>query len=201
MAQVLIEESDLKAIGDAHASMTALLAKIQVKVPTGPAIKLPGAVTREVFRFGNNSSANLQGVDSRLVQCTKRAIQITRQDFGVFEGLRTVERQRYLVDTRKSRTMASKHLEGLALDLVPWMAGKFVWDWGGCAKIAFAMDQAATQLGIAHLITWGGAWDRKLSDYGGILAHYMDEVQKYKARHEGSDFIDGPHFQIEGPKQ
>jgi len=59
------------------------------------------------------------------------------------------------------------------------------------------MDQAATELGIAHLITWGGAWDRKLSDFGGNERAYQAEVEAYKIRHPGKDFIDGPHFEIE----
>jgi peptidoglycan LD-endopeptidase CwlK len=59
------------------------------------------------------------------------------------------------------------------------------------------MDEAATELGLAHKITWGGAWDRRLSDFGGERIAYEREVQEYRKRHPGPDFVDGPHFQME----
>src|SRR3546814_18779136 len=66
------------------------------------------------------------------------------------------------------QTMKSKHLDGLAVDLVPWV-GKPVWAWDRIYPIAFAMDQAATELGLASKIRWGGAWDRVLSAFGGSI--------------------------------
>ena len=132
--------------------------------------------------------------------CVLLAITLTTQDFTVFQVLRSVEEQRENLREGTTRTMASKHLRQLdgkshAADLVPWIKGAAVWDWGGCAAIAFAMDRAATQLGIANKIRWGGAWDRVLADFGGTADAYMAEVAKYKTRHEGKDFIDGPHFE------
>ena len=194
MAKVLIEESDLNKISAAVQGLVEALSGIKVE-RTGI---LPPRQTKPAsgFRLSEQSLKRAEGVNEKLVQCAKLAIHLSLVDFGIFEGLRTAEHQRELVNKGASRTMQSKHIQGLALDLVPWIGGKFVWDWDGCAKIAFAMDQAATELGIAHRITWGGAWDRKLSDYGGRLELYMQEVEKYKARHAGSDFIDGPHFEI-----
>lgn len=152
------------------------------------------------FKWGRASVDKMNGVDKRLVECATIALtKYTTQDFCIYEGLRTKARQAQLVAQGKSQTLQSKHLEGLALDLVPIINGVATWDWEGCYKIAYAMDQAATQLGIAHLITWGGAWDRKLSDFGGILPLYRKEVELYNARHPGKDFNDGPHFQIEKP--
>lgn len=199
MTQVLIKQSDLDAIGQAHAKLTEVLAGIQVEVPTvsAPPPETPAKppAASPGFVLGSRSLNNLQGIDARLVQCVHRAIKLTLQDFTVFEGLRTIERQRQLLAQGASRTLQSKHLTGHAVDLVPWIQGKAVWDWDGCAKIAFAMDQAATEQGIANKITWGGAWDRKLSDYGGRLEDYMKEVHSYVNR-TGKNFIDGPHFEI-----
>src|SRR3546814_9111613 len=90
--------------------------------------------------------------------------------------------------------MKSKHLDGLAVDLVPWV-GKPVWEWDRIYPIAFAMDQAATALGLASKIRWGGAWDRVLSDFGGSIDSYRDECEAYAKRHPGKDFLDGPHFE------
>jgi peptidoglycan LD-endopeptidase CwlK len=51
----------------------------------------------------------LQGVDEQLVATVKLAILITKIDFGVICGLRTMEEQRALVDKGASKTMRSKH--------------------------------------------------------------------------------------------
>jgi peptidoglycan L-alanyl-D-glutamate endopeptidase CwlK len=149
------------------------------------------------FVFGKSSEKELVGVDERLVKVTRLALELSTQDFIVFDGLRTKAEQAALKKAGKSQTLHSRHLYGLAVDLVPYIDGRPKWDWEGCAKIAFAMDQAATVMGFSTLITWGGAWDRTLGDFGGELSLYMAEVEAYKKRHAGPDFIDGPHFQIE----
>jgi len=149
------------------------------------------------FVWGKSSLNELKGVDKRLVECATLALtKYSLQDYRCYDGLRTPAEQAKHVKAGNSRTMQSKHLDGLAVDLVPVIGGILKWDWNGCYKIAYAMDQAATELGIAHLITWGGAWDRKLSDFGGNERAYQAEVEAYKIRHSGSDFIDGPHFEI-----
>lgn len=152
------------------------------------------------YALGAASLHNLQGVIAPLVQCVHRAIALTEQDFTVYEGLRTVARQVVLVHQGFSKTMDSQHIPqsdgfGHAVDLVPWIQGHPVWDWDGCYKIAMAMDQAATELNVAPHIRWGGAWDRRLSDFGGSLSAYAGAVQLYKSRHAGPDFLDGPHFE------
>ena len=81
------------------------------------------------------------------------------------------------------------------MDCVAWSNGKFTWDWPYYWLIAHAMDNAATQLKCADRIRWGGAWDRRLSDFGGDADAYRKEVEAYKIRHPGKDFIDGPHFE------
>ena len=149
------------------------------------------------FKFGVSSERELVGVHPDLVRVTRRALELSVQDFCVFDGIRTLKEQQQYVKDGKSKTMQSKHLKGLAVDLVPWIGGKPVWDWDGCYKIACAMDTAATELGLAHKITWGGAWDRRLSDFGGKPEAYRKEVELYRSRHNGPDFIDGPHFEIE----
>ena len=147
------------------------------------------------FVFGKASHKELEGVKVELVLCVRRALELSTQDFCVYDGLRTAKEQAAHVKNGTSKTMQSKHLQGLAVDLVPWINGGPKWDWDGCYKIAWAMDQAATEQGIAHKIRWGGAWDRRLSDYGNDAQAYVNEVRDYTQRHEGKDFIDGPHFE------
>lgn len=148
------------------------------------------------FKFGASSERELVGVNADLVRVTRLALQYCTQDFTVYDGIRTLKEQQQHVKNGTSKTMQSKHLQGLAVDLVPWINGAPKWDWDGCYKIACAVDKAATELGLAHRITWGGAWDRRLSDFGGDVSAYAKEVQLYQARHPGPDFIDGPHFEI-----
>ena len=61
------------------------------------------------FKLSQRSLDRLAGVDSNLVAVVKRAIEVTKVDFGVVEGLRTIERQQELVDRGASKTMKSNH--------------------------------------------------------------------------------------------
>jgi len=151
-----------------------------------------------MFMFGSRSEENLEGVDPRLVRCARRAIATTSVDFTVFEGLRTIERQRELVRNGVSRTLDSYHLTGHALDLVPWIAGREQWQMPACIQVAIAMREAALEFGVT--ITWGAVWDRKLVDLnpaklGLAIENY---VARFKAIHgpEARPLIDGPHFQV-----
>jgi peptidoglycan L-alanyl-D-glutamate endopeptidase CwlK len=160
------------------------------------------------YRLGDASKEKLVGVHPIIRGVVLRAIALTEQDFGVFEGVRTTERQRKLVASGASKTLNSMHIPqidrtgrtkevlGHAVDLVPWIDGQFRWEWGPCFKIAVAVDRAATEQNVAQLFCWGGVWDRWLSQYGGNAANMGQAVQQYAARHPGPDFVDGPHYQI-----
>ena len=81
------------------------------------------------YSLGRKSQSNLVGVYPPLAAVVYRAIgYMSEYDFTVFEGIRTLKRQRRLVAKGVSRTMNSKHLSGRAVDLVPWINGKAVWD-------------------------------------------------------------------------
>jgi len=122
-----------------------------------------------MYKLSPTSLSKLKGVHTDLVLVVTRAIQISQYDFGVLEGLRSEERQRKLYKQGKSQTMKSKHLVGLAVDLVAYdNKGNVTWDMDYYRKINLAMQQAAKELGVS--ITWGGDW----------IA-----------------FKDGPHFQLE----
>jgi len=105
------------------------------------------------FILSKRSLSNLEGVHPDLVAVVKRAIQITKQDFTVIEGLRTLERQQKLVDSGASRTMNSRHLTGHAVDIIPYPVS---WDWPLYYPIADAMKQAALELDVD--LEWGGDW-------------------------------------------
>lgn len=153
------------------------------------------------FVLGSASRARLTGVHPKLVAVVELAITITTQDFVVQDGLRTVAQQRELVKRGASKTMNSKHLPqadglGHAVDLVPFINGMSRWEWGAIWPIADAVDRAATQLKVP--VIWGAIWDKQMSAYGGGVAQLKAEVEAYKKRHAGSDFLDGPHYQLAG---
>ena len=114
------------------------------------------------FKLGKTSLARLQGVDETLVNVVKRAIEISEVDFTVMEGVRTLERQRELYAQGRTApgkivtwTMKSRHIEGKAVDLVPYPL-----DWNDIEKfnkIKYAMFQAAKELDVN--LRWGADWD------------------------------------------
>jgi len=82
----------------------------------------------------------------------------------IIETLRTEDRQRFLLETGKSQTLKSKHLDGKAIDIVPIIEYNYPrvksvgWDtthpvWQEIAKIA-----------KSHGLKWGGDW-RSFKDY------------------------------------
>lgn len=120
------------------------------------------------YRLSRRSLERMQKVHPDLVKVVMRAIEITEVDFGVTEGVRTIEKQREYVAKGASKTMNSRHLTGHAVDLVAYVGAEVRWDWPLYHKIAATMKSAAKELGVA--IIWGGDW---------------------------VSFKDGPHFELD----
>ena len=107
---------------------------------------------------------HLAGVHPDLVRVVERARLAV--PFIVVEGLRSRERQERLVAIGASRTRASRHLTGHAVDLAYWLddgdgtpeAGEIRWDWPLYPPIAAAFKAAAQAQGAA--LVWGGDWPR-----------------------------------------
>jgi peptidoglycan L-alanyl-D-glutamate endopeptidase CwlK len=140
------------------------------------------------FQLGATSEANLVGVEPGLVRCTRHAITITRQDFGVFEGLRLLERQRKLVLCGASRTLDSFHIADLhgighAVDNVPFVDGRLQWQTPCCNEVAKAMRTASLELQVP--ITWGRVWDRLLGELDPDQFEHERHlyVLRYQAKH------------------
>ena len=62
------------------------------------------------YKLSNRSLGKLEGVHPDMVATVKRAIELTKVDFGITCGLRTVEEQKKLVASGRSQTMNSKHI-------------------------------------------------------------------------------------------
>lgn len=137
------------------------------------------------FELSDRSRERLEGVHPDLVLIVKAALGISKQDFFVAEGLRSLARQQELVARGLSKTMRSKHLAqpdgyGHAVDLYP--AGYP--DLRQVPKEAYravhtAMMAAAEQLDVG--LRWGNDWDGD----GVEVGPDPDE-----------SFEDWPHFEI-----
>ena len=79
------------------------------------------------FNLSQKSLDRLEGVNDDMVRVVKKAIELTKVDFGVICGLRTVEEQEELVAKGASQTMKSKHIDGLAVDLMAYLGGRASW--------------------------------------------------------------------------
>ncbi len=110
-------------------------------------------------KLNPTSIARLRGVDPNLIALAKRAREISPIPFEITEGLRTMERQRYLVKTGKSRTLKSYHLRGKAIDFVAMPSGKVSWDLKDYKTVVEkAFKPAAKALGLTDRIVYGVYW-------------------------------------------
>ena len=146
------------------------------------------------FILGKESKTKLKEVHPDLAKVVEGAIKITKVDFCVEEGLRSVERQKKLVASGASQTMNSRHLTGHAVDLIALVGTQKRWDWPLYYSIAKAMKTAAIDLKIN--IRWGGVWDKLLNDCKDPEAEVMQYVTREKLRMKKRVFIDGPHFEL-----
>jgi peptidoglycan L-alanyl-D-glutamate endopeptidase CwlK len=147
------------------------------------------------FRLSQRSLDRLSGVKPQLVAVVRRAIELTTVDFGVTEGLRTIETQRRYVDTGKSQTMDSKHLTGDAVDLVAYIDGQVSWELNVYDNIADAMKQAAIEQDVG--LRWGAAWNiPDIRKWDGSMEAAMNFYIDERRRQGRRPFIDAPHFEL-----
>lgn len=207
-----------RVIGEADAQMIERIlnsaslidgAETVVKpISTPPPLNLEAAAPRilgiaKPYALGATSLKRLDDgpIKPELGATIRLAITLSTQDFNVLEVLRSFARQQQLVAEGSSRTLKSKHLkqpDGFvwAGDLGAWNNGTVTWGFDDYFEIVQAMDKAATRLGYAKNIRWGGIWDMVLADYGGdLVSLYKQAIEGYKVRHVGKDFLDGPHFE------
>jgi peptidoglycan L-alanyl-D-glutamate endopeptidase CwlK len=148
-----------------------------------------------MFKLSKRSHDRLFGVDARLVAVVNTAIMITKVDFGVVEGLRTIETQRAYFNAGKSQTMESKHLDGRAVDLVAFVNGAVSWELNLYDEIAESMRIGALEHDLP--LRWGAAWNiADIRKWDGsmeaAMTYYIDERRRQNRR----PFIDAPHFEI-----
>ena len=124
------------------------------------------------YKFSSRSIERLATCDERLILLANLTIERSPYDFGISQGIRTVEEQAELYNKGLSQTMNSRHLpngEGKAeaYDFAVYVGGKVTWEMGYYRKVIQAHFAAAIELGIQ--IEAGGLWN---------------------------SFVDGPHIQL-----
>ena len=152
------------------------------------------------FSLGKDSSRILATVQPKLQEVVKKAITLTTLDFSVVHGIRTPKEQAEMVAKEVSKTLDSKHVDGLAVDLYPYHKFEHVrqaW-WENPAMffaIATAMHKAAYDSRVS--LIWGGSW-RALGcpnlnyDPSAEYLQYLFSCGKNNKR----IFVDCPHFEI-----
>lgn len=141
-------------------------------------------------KFSQKSLDKLKGVHPDLVKVLNRAIQNSKQDFSVLEGVRTPERQKELYAQGRTKpgdivtwVLQSNHFvhkDGLghAVDVVTYPL-----DYNntkGYLEIGRAVTAAAQELGI-H-VRWGADWDEdgKLQEKGETdIGHFELSSKSY----------------------
>jgi peptidoglycan L-alanyl-D-glutamate endopeptidase CwlK len=124
------------------------------------------------FRFSQRSLDRLSDVHPDLVKVAKRAIELSPYDFGITEGLRTLDRQKELLADGRSTTLNSRHLmqddgNSHALDFAVYVNGDITWEVGYYRKVVQAFMTAAIEEQVQ--INSGALW---------------------------RTFVDGPHIEL-----
>jgi len=147
------------------------------------------------FKLSKRSLQKLEGVRPELVKVVESAITITNVDFGVIQGLRTMEEQRELVAKGASQTMKSKHLTGEAVDVMAYVGSRGSWEMSLYDDIADAFKVAAIEQDVQ--VRWGAAWHiPDLREWDGTMQDAMDEYIDLRRSQGRRPFIDGPHFEL-----
>ena len=147
------------------------------------------------FSLSKRSFSRLAGVEQELVEVVKYAITVTKIDFGVTCGVRTVAEQKALVAKGASKTMRSKHLEGRAVDLVAYVGPNISWAINLYDDIADAMKEGAHAVGVD--LRWGAAWHiPDVRFWDGTMEDAMNSYIDLRRSQGRRPFIDGPHFEL-----
>ena len=153
-----------------------------------------------MFKLSSRSLEKLEGVNPVLVDTVKRAIQLSKVDFGVIYGVRSLAEQEKLYKAGRSQTMKSRHLiqpDGTshAVDLMAYDGSNPSWDIVMYDDIADAMKAAAKETGAK--ICWGASWHiDDITKWDGTMEEAMNAYVDLRRGQGRRPFIDGPHFQL-----
>lgn len=141
-----------------------------------------------MHRFGKTSKQRLSTCHIDIIKVLDFAIKVSRVDFGIAEGNRSLKKQMEYFKAGKSRVdgikIKGKHnyLPSRAVDIFGWVNGRINWEAHtliylagliiGISEVLYAQGE------ITHRLRWGGNWDKD----GEIITD--------------QDFDDLPHLEI-----
>lgn len=148
-----------RALGEMRKALDAAVAR-------EPVVKRPEFGD---FRLGARSMERLAGVHPDLMAVVQYAIRVTPVDFGIPRtgGVRTMEQQRELLATGKSKTLNSRHLTGHAVDIYAIAGGKASWDHDLIREVHRAFEEAWAALSVP--LRWGGDF----TDFQDLVHHEL----------------------------
>jgi|TARA_B100001778_G_scaffold79884_1_gene64587 peptidoglycan L-alanyl-D-glutamate endopeptidase CwlK len=153
------------------------------------------------FSLSSRSRGKLEGVHPDMIAVVETAITLTKIDFGVTYGVRTLEEQKKLYESGRSQTMNSKHLlqddtgYSHAVDVVAYDGSDVVWEINVYDDICDAFKKAAEMHGVS--IKWGAAWSEgDIRSYSGTAEDAMNAYIDLRRSQNRRPFIDGPHFEL-----
>ncbi len=147
------------------------------------------------FQLSPRSIKTLTGVNQQLVEVVYHAITVSKIDFAVIEGVRTMARQRELLKQGATQTLKSKHLDGRAGDLMAYIGTRPSWELNLYDDIADAVKEAAIKIGVP--IRWGGAWTvPDITKWTGTMQAAQDSYIDLRRKQGKRVWIDGPHFEL-----
>ena len=152
------------------------------------------------FRLSQRSMDRLEGVHPDMTAVVERAIKLSKVDFGVTQGVRTLEEQKANVAAGRSQTMRSKHLlqdDGFshAVDVVAYVGPDVSWELNLYDDICDAFKEAAKEVGCS--IKWGAAWSEgDIRTYSGTSEDAMMAYVDLRRSQGRRPFIDAPHFEL-----
>ena len=147
------------------------------------------------FKLSANSMNKMKGIKDELHTVVCDAIGLTKIDFGVYYGLRTLEEQKELYEKGASQTMRSKHLTGDAVDLMAYLGSRASWELNLYDDIADAMKQAAKNNNVK--IRWGAAWHiDDITKWDGSMEDAMNSYIDLRRSQNRRPFLDAVHFEL-----
>lgn len=105
------------------------------------------------YKLSTKSKQRLVDVHPDMVKVVERALELSPYDFGISEGVRSLEKQKQYVAEGKSKTLNSKHLRqetgySHAVDIAVYVKGQITWEVEYYRKVAQAFFTAAIELGV-----------------------------------------------------
>ena len=133
-----------------------------------------------MFKFGKGSLEKLETVHPDLKLVMNEVIKLTPIDFGITEGMRSLERAEQLKADGLSKVGSkSLHCQGKAVDIACYDKGKVTWELEYYEAVASVVGEVCEILDIK--IRWGGSWvtgDFKLNrDMNFIVAVHFEIIE------------------------